>query len=177
MHPPLLLGLLVAMAGDAGDAERRLVADGQVGPAFLLRSQSHAVGHAFKPMARLGLRWALSPRVEVGGTISGLLDASEHYRVVGALAHGRLALWKRPTFSLGGGLALGAGYDADILHTDLRAGHPPVVPYGFVALDARWSIAGRWLLGAEAGWDNLSILRLGLLFGFELGRPGTHLSM
>lgn len=177
MHHSLLIGLIAALAGDPAVPGRLLVADSEVGPAFLLRSQSHAIGHAFKPVARFGLRWTLSERVEVGGAISGLLDVSEHYRVVGTFVHGRLALWKRRSFSLGGGLALGAGYNADILHADLQAGRSPVAPYGFVALDARWSIAGRWLVGTEAGWENLSILRLGLLFGFEFGAPGGARSL
>jgi len=174
MHHSALLGLVMALAGDPGRSARPLVVDSQVGPAFLLQSQSHAIGHAFKAVARLGLRYPLSPRLEVGGAISGLLDASDHYRIAGALAHGRLALWRRPSFSLGAGLALGAGYNADILHADLRAGRSPVVPYGFLAVDARWSIADQWLFGGEAGWENLSILRLGILFGFAFDRgPGA----
>lgn len=143
--------------------------DGQVGPVFLLRSRSKAVGHAWKPMARVGVRTTLRPRLEVGGTVSGLLDGSEHYRVLGLLAHGRFALLQRPGFSLGASLALGAGYDADILHADLEG--DSVVPYGFFAVDGRWELGRRWLLGVEAGWENVSILRLGLLVGIRLGDP------
>ena len=161
----LLLILLATLAAARARAEGSLVLDGQLGAAYLAHARSHAIGHAFKPAARLGLRRSVSDRLEVGGAISGLLDASEHYRVAGALVHGRLALWRRPAFSLGAGLALGVGYNADVLHGDLRAGALPVVPYGFVALDGRWSIADRWLVGAEAGWEDLSIVRLGLLFG------------
>jgi hypothetical protein len=179
----LLAGLLMCLAEapmpgaeatatpDQAAGASPLVLDAQVGPAFLMRSRSRAIGHAFKPVARLGLRFAVTPRLEVGGTVSGVVDASEHYRVLGVLGHARLALWRRPAFSLGAGAALGAGYNADILHTDLNAG-APVVPYGFVALDARWSIAGRALVGVEAGWENLSIVRVGLLVGFHL--PGRR---
>lgn len=172
MHRLLLLLMAILLAAPAR-AEPMFLVDGLVGPAFLMHSRSHAIGHAFKPTGRLGLRRRVGDRLEVGGSISGLIDASAHYRVVGALAHGRFALWQRPAFSLGGALALGAGNDADILHADLRAPGSPVIPYGFVALDARWSIAHRWLLGAEAGWENLSIVRLGALFGFvfEGGAP------
>jgi hypothetical protein len=177
MHPSALLGLVMALAGDPSRPAYPIVLDSQVGPAFLLQSKSHAIGHAFKPVARLGLRCTLSPRIEVGGAVSGLLDASAHYRVAGAFAHGRLALWRSPSFSLAANLAVGAGYNADILHADLRAGRPPVVPYGFLAVDARWSIGARWLIGSEAGWDNLSILRLGVLVGFAFdpspGDPHT----
>jgi hypothetical protein len=163
-----LILIAILLSGVVARAERRWLVDLQVGPAFLMRSQSHAIGHAFKPMARVGVRYTLTPRIEAGGTLTGLVDADEHYRVWGALAHGRLALWQRPAFSAGAALALGAGYNADILHTDLRAGASPVVPYGFVAVDARWSIGERWLVGAEAGWENLSIVRLGALFGVRL---------
>jgi hypothetical protein len=164
----LLFIVVAILVAPPARAEPPLVLDGQLGPAFLIHSRSHAVGHAFKPAARFGLRRPVTDRLEVGGSVSGLVDASAHYRVVGALAHARFALWQRPVFSLGGALALGAGYDADILHSDLRATRSPVIPYGFVALDARWSIARRWLIGAEAGWENLSMVRLGALFGFAL---------
>jgi hypothetical protein len=144
-----------------------LLVDGHVSPAFLTKSRSPAIGHGAKPMARLGVRGELRPRLEVGGALTGLVDASAHYRVLGALAHGRFALWQRPTFSLGGALALGAGLDADILHSDLSA-DATVLPYGFLALDARWSL-GPVRLGVEAGWENLSILRLGLLAAYRFG--------
>jgi hypothetical protein len=162
--------------GPASAAAEPLVLDGQVGPAYLSTSRSSAIGHSVKPVARVGLRVVLLPRLEVGGSIAGVLDSSEHYRVAGGLAHARLALWHRPGFSLGAGLGLGAGYDADILHDDL-AGGGSIAPYGMLAADARWSIGGRWLVGVEAGWDNLSIARLGLLVGVRLdgsGRSGTR---
>lgn len=136
---------ITALAALQARAEDSLLIDGQIGPAFLMRSLSHAVGHAFKAAARLGLRRSLGGRIEVGGALSGLLDGSAHYRVVGALSHGRVALWRRPAFSLGAGLGLGVGLNADILHGDLRAGASPMMPYGFLSLDARWAIAGRWL--------------------------------
>jgi hypothetical protein len=148
-------------------ADSALVLDAQLGPAFLMRSRSRAIGHAFKPMGRLGLRVQLVPRLEVGGSVSGVIDASEHYRVMGGLAQARLALWQRHAFSLGAAAALGLGYNADILHGDLRAS-APVAPYGSLALDGRWSIGERGLLGVEAGWENLSIIRLGLLVGARL---------
>jgi len=159
--------LAVAASGAAAVPARAdvdLIADGQVGPAFLTRSRSHAIGHAFKPAARLGLRAAFTPRLELGGAVSGIVDGNEHYRVVGGLAHARLAVWKGPVFSTGVGAALGAGNDADILHTDLRA-TSTVRPYGFLALDARWTVADRWLVGLEAGWEDLAILRVGVTLG------------
>jgi len=172
MHRLLFL-LVTFLVAPPARAEPSFVVDGQLGAAFLLHSRSHAIGHAFKPTARFGLRGRVGDRLEVGGSISGLVDASAHYRVVGALAQARFAVWRRSAFSLGGAIALGAGYDADILHADLRAKPYPVIPYGFLALDARWSIADRWLIGAEAGWEDLSIVRLGALFGFAFdgGKP------
>jgi hypothetical protein len=149
-------------------ADGTLVVDGQIGSALLLQSRSQAIGHGVKPTARLGLRTQIAPRLEVGGSLSALLDTSEHYRVLGGLATARFALWRRPAFSVGAGLGLGAGYNADILHSDLDA-EAPVAPYGTVAFDARWRIRDRWLIGAEAGWDNLSMVRIGMLVGYHLG--------
>jgi hypothetical protein len=158
-----LTGLAPARAAD----NSTLILDAQLGPAFLMKSRSRAIGHAFKPIGRLGLRAQLVPRLEVGGSVSGVVDASEHYRVIGGLAHARFALWQRPALSVGAAAALGLGYNADILHADLRA-RAPVAPYGCLALDGRWSIGERGLLGVEAGWENLSIVRLGLLVGARL---------
>ena len=141
-----------------------LVADAVVGGAFLGHSESHAIGHAFKPSARLGLRATLGERWELGGALSGIVDASEHYRVVGVLVQGRGAIVKGTVFSLGASLALGLGPDADVLHDGLR-GSDGLLGYGFAAVDARWTIASRWLLGAEAAWENVSIARFGLVVG------------
>lgn len=170
------VALVVGLAGagatpvSAVRAEPALIIDGQVGPAFLGRSRSSAVGHAFKPAARLGVRLPLSRRVEAGAAVSGIvdLDGSDHYRVLGALGHARLAVWEGSTFSLGTAAALGVGYDADILHRDLQA-DAPVIPYGFLAIDGRWNVGRNLLLGTEAAWENLSIIRLGLLVGLRLG--------
>jgi hypothetical protein len=67
------------------------------------------------------------------------------------------------SFSLGVSAALGAGYDADILHSSLEAG-ASVAPYNFVALDGRWRV-GPWLLGVEGAYENFAIVRAGLLIG------------
>jgi hypothetical protein len=161
------IAFLVAVLGrQSARAEDALVLDGQFGPALLTKSRSRAIGHGFKPVARLGLRFPAGRQLELGGALSGVVDASEHYRVLGVVAHARLALWRRPAFSFGAGVAFGAGYNADILHAALRA-DAPLIPYGFLALDARWSLGERWLVGVEGGWENLSIARLGLLFGFQ----------
>lgn len=142
-----------------------VVVDARVGPAFLTTSGSHAIGHMFRPTARLGARASLGERLELGGAALALLVASEHYRVLGALAHARYGLWMRPGFSVGASAALGAGYDADILHADLRA-DGRVAPYGFVALDARWALLGSWLMGVEAAWENRAAVSLGFLVGW-----------
>jgi hypothetical protein len=157
---------VLALSRPAAASERPLVLDANLGPAFLMKSRSKAIGHAFKPAARLGLRLPWAERFELGGAVSGVVDGSEHYRVLGALAHGRLAVWRTPAFSAGAGLAVGAGYDADILHADLNGGGA-VLPYGFLALDARWSVGRRWLVGVEAAWENLSVARLGALLGLR----------
>ena len=161
----VLAGAISPAWGQSASAGRApLVADAVVGAAFLGHSESHAIGHAFKPSARLGLRATLAARWELGGALSGIVDASAHYRVVGVLVQGRGAIVKGAVFSLGASLALGLGPDADILHDGLR-GTDGLLGYGFAALDARWTIASRWLLGTEAAWENLSIARVGLVVG------------
>lgn len=170
MRALLLSAVFICGAASSAAAERRYVLDVVVGPAFLTKSRSRAIGHGFKPAARIGLRVGLLPRLEVGGTVSGIVDESEHYRVVGGLAHGRFALWQRPAFSVGTSLAVGAGYDADILHSSLEA-RGRILPYGFAALDARWFVRPGWLVGVEAGWENLSTVRLGALLGFAWDAP------
>jgi hypothetical protein len=57
------LGLVTALARDPALPAPRVVADSQIGPALLLQ-QSHAIGHAFKPVARLGFQLALGPRFD-----------------------------------------------------------------------------------------------------------------
>jgi hypothetical protein len=146
-------------------AARPFVVDARVGPAWLTTSRSHALGHMIRPTARLGARAPLGERVELGGSAMALLVGSEHYRVLGAVAHARYALWERTTFSLGAGAGLGVGYDADILHADLEA-PGRVAPYGFLAADARWTLFRRWLVGVEAAWENRAALTLGLLVGW-----------
>lgn len=169
LYPAVAIAIVSSVAMTApASADGTLVVDGQIGPALLLQARSRALGHGVKPTARLGVRTQIMPRLEVGGSVSALLDTSVHYRVMGGLATARFALWQRPAFSVGAALGLGAGYNADILHSDLDA-DAPLAPYGMVAMDARWRIGDRWLIGAEAGWDNLSIVRLGMLAGFHFG--------
>jgi hypothetical protein len=164
----VLGGLVFAPAMAAASmnkaTDRSLVADVAVGPAMLLKTKSKAPAHLLKPALRLGVRWQLCDRLEIGGALTGLVSTSEHYRVLGVLGHARYALWQRPRFDLGVSAALGAGTDADILHKDLKASGT-ILPYGFVALDGRWALGQNWLLGAEVGFENLGMLRLGLLFG------------
>ncbi len=166
-----IIPILAALYGRTAIAEERpMLVDIRLGPAFLTKSGSHAIGHLFKPAARLGLRVTLGERLEVGGSVGGLLSTSEHYRVLGAVAHVRYALWSRPDFSLGASAALGLGYDADILHADLHA-DGRISPYGFLALDGRWALGPSWLVGVEASWENVAVMHLGVLVGRRFGGP------
>lgn len=162
----VLLVLPVPLAKADGPA---WTADATLGPTLLLRSKSKAVGHLLKPHLVATVRRTVLPGLTLGGGVSAILDSSEHYRVLGALAVARYAVVDGPGFSFGPSLALGLGYDADILHDDLRASGK-VAPYGFLAADARWNLGTRWQLGAELGWENLSMLRLGLLVGMRWGK-------
>ena len=104
-----------------------------------MKSRSHTPTHLFKPSLRLGLRGELGERLEVGGALVGVISASEHYRVLGALGQGRYAAVRTRAFSLGASAGVGLGYDADILHADLSAG-AKVAPYWLVSIDGRWAI-------------------------------------
>ena len=139
----------------------RFVVDARIGPALLLKSQSKVPRHLIKPELRLGGRMLPVDRWELGLALEGLLDASEHYRVLGLVAHARYAALEAESFSLGVSAALGAGYDADILHSDLAA-DASVAPYYFLALDARWQ-HGPFLIGTQGAIQNLAIVQLGLL--------------
>jgi hypothetical protein len=164
------LGTFLGQApASAEEAQPRWATSAVVGPTLLLRSKSKAVGHLLKPHSLLSARRTLWPRLEVGGALTAILDSSEHYRVLGGLALARYAIVDGPGFSLGATAALGLGYDADILHKDLKASST-VIPYGYLATDGRWTLGRRWQLGAEAGWENLSMLRLGVLVGFRWGK-------
>jgi hypothetical protein len=138
--------------------------DARVGPALLLRSQSHALRHVLKPDLRLGARIGYRERWEFGAAVDALVDGSEHYRVLGLMGQARFAVLQAAAFSLGVSAALGAGYDADILHSSLQA-DGRVAPYYFAALDGRWRVS-RWLVGVEAGYQNAAILQGGLLLGY-----------
>lgn len=152
-------------ASDGQAATRPLIVDLRLGAALLTRSRSKALGNLIKPDARLGARLVLRPRIEIGGAITALLVGSEHYRVLGALAHLRYAPLQSARASLGFAIALGAGYDADILHTSLHAANR-IAPYGFIAADGRFRLGGGpWFAGAELGWQNLAMVQLGATLG------------
>jgi hypothetical protein len=89
-----MVALLLAIPSTAR-AERALVIDGVLGPAYLTESRSHAVSHLFKPLLRLDLRAEVAPWLEIGGGALALLTSSEHYRVVGGVGHARLAATAR----------------------------------------------------------------------------------
>jgi hypothetical protein len=154
--------------GAAAAKPNALVSDGVVGAAYLTKARSHTISHLFKPIVRFDLRAEIVSRLEVGGGAVAILSSSEHYRVLGALGEARFALFQAPAFSLGGSAGLGLGYDADILHTDLKAG-ARIAPYWLVAVDGRWALGDRWLLGVEAGWQNAALLHLGAILGRRLG--------
>jgi hypothetical protein len=148
-----------------GPLSPTVVTDARIGPALLFKSQSKAPVHLIKPDLRVGGRLLLRERWEMGASVNGLLVASEHYRVLGFMGHVRYAVIDTGSFSLGAAAALGGGYDADILHADLRAAGK-VAPYYFVAVDGRFQL-DRFLLGAETAFENLAVLQLGVLVGYR----------
>lgn len=152
----------------AAEPERTFVVDGLLGPAHLVQSRSHAPSHLFKPLLRVAVRTELIPRLEVGGAAIALLSPSAHYRILGGLGSARFAVIRGARFSLGPSAALGAGHDADILHADLSA-TARIAPYWLLAIDGRWQVGDRWLVGAEAGWHNAAVLYLGAVVGARLG--------
>jgi hypothetical protein len=177
MHGPRLLAVItsaIALSGAVAEVRAETatpgpswVIDGRLGAAMLMKSRSKALGHLFKPDLLVSARRTLGERLEAGAALSALIAGSEHYRVLGLLAHARYAVWRPGRVSLGISGALGAGHDADILHRDLSA-DGSVAPYGFVAADGRWAIGQRWFVGLEVGFENLSMLQLGARVGWRL---------
>jgi len=157
----LVSALAFPLAASESSSVREFVADARLGPALLLRSQSHALRYLWKPDLRLGARVAWNDRWEFGAALDALLDASAHYRVLGLMAHARFAPIRVASFSLGASAGLGAGYDADILHSSL-VGTERVVPYEFLALDARWHIH-RAFLGAEVAYQSFALVQAGVV--------------
>ncbi len=142
----------------------RWLAELQLGGAYLMHTQSKAVGHLFKPQLSLSLRHRAHQRYELGGSVLALLDKNEHYRVLGLQATARRDLWVARTFSWGVLLGLGAGYNADILHRDLNA-RASLAFYGSLATDVRWQLQGAWQLGARVELVNVALVNLGLTVG------------
>lgn len=161
---PGMVALLLARRAQA----EPLILDARLGPALLLHSQSKVPAHLVKPALRLEARDVVTDRLELGASLGGLISTSEHYRVLGIMAQGRWAVIARETFSLGVFLGLGAGYDADILHTNLVAPHR-IAPYYEGGLDARLRF-GRTFVGLESSVENIALVHIGLLVGCELGR-------
>lgn len=142
----------------------RWLAELQLGGAHLMHTRSNAVGHLFKPQLSVSLRHQVGCRYELGGSLLALLDENEHYRVLGVQATARRDLWMGRAFSWGVLLSLGAGYNADILHRDLKAG-APLALYGSLATDVNWRLHGAWQLGARVGLLNVALINLGLTVG------------
>lgn len=164
----LATGWLAGAGGLEASALRPLVLDLRAGPAYLAHRGSNALPHIVKPSLRLGVRGLWGARWELGAEVSGLLSGNEHYRAWAILGRARFALCQRPAGSVGVSLALGAGYDADILHADRRAGRT-LTAYGAAALDARWAVGRGWHVGIEAAWERLAIAHIGLLVGRRFG--------
>lgn len=149
------------------DVPGTFVVDAQVGPTFLLNSESNALPHLLKPMLALALRYSWLSSVELGGQVVALLDTDRNYRVLGALAQARYALWVRPSVSLGASLGVGPGYDANILRDGLSGGGG-VTLYGRLGVDARWNVAETYFLGVHLGTTNAATADLALLAGLRL---------
>jgi hypothetical protein len=165
----VLAAILAAGRETTATAEgKTVIVDGVLGPAYLSNARSHTVSHLFKPIVRLDAGVGMLERLEVGGALLGVASASEHYRVLGVLGRTRYAALRRGAFTLGPSAALGAGYDADILHGDLAA-DAKIAPYWLLGIDARWVVSGVWLMGIDASWQNGSLLTLGLMAGCRLG--------
>ncbi|MDX2023720.1 MAG: hypothetical protein SF187_26010 [Deltaproteobacteria bacterium] len=157
VHASLAFAAPVQVAASVEGMPRPTVGFG-LGPAVLLKSQSHAVSHLIKPLASLYVRWPWRERFEFGAQAVALADDNQHYRVLGALGQARWQAWARGVFSTGFAAGLGAGHDADILHANLQGGGISV--YGTAGVDARWNVGSRWAVAAEVDTLNLATVRL-----------------
>jgi hypothetical protein len=156
-----------ALAGERGAAGS---IDGAFGPGLMMRSQSKALGHLFKPVVSLTVGWQVTERWQLGPGLIGVTSGNEHYRFLGLFARARRLLWDGKRLTWGASLALGGARDADILHRDLRANRSLTV-HGAFASDLRWRWGPTWQTGLELGWENLAIARLGLVVSRAWGTP------
>jgi len=167
--------LCVASAGEYADAAETATADGEKSApawrasadfdaALFLHSRSLAIGHVIKPALRVTVDRRLPlfglSKLRVGGQAFGIVDSSEHYRAWGLMASALYPLVEGALFHLDANLTLGAGLNADILHSDLEA-DIPVIPYGSLGLRAAFSVYEDIRVGTQIYFTNLSVLSLG----------------
>ncbi len=133
--------------------------------ALFLHSRSKAIGHLLKPAARLTIerpwRQGPVPKLRVGAQAFAILDTSSHYRVWALALSALYPLVEGSRFELSANASVGASLNADILHSDLKAG-VPVLPYAAIGLRGAWKLSTEFHLGVQLYWSELSIVSLGL---------------
>lgn len=92
---------------------------GKGGVTTFFNTQSKILEHMLKPVVKLEVGWVALPDLLIGVEMSAIADASEFYRVVGATAVGRAAIYRGDVFSFWFGWGAGAGMGPRILSPDL----------------------------------------------------------
>lgn len=149
---------IVEGGADAADAGPTWYVAAKGGVTTFFNSQSKVLEHMLKPVVRLEVGWIATPDLLVGVELSAVADASEYYRVVGATAVGRAAIYRGDVFSFWFGWGAGAGMGPRILAPDLLA-----VSQATLWLQAgllfRWQVLPDVLaLGLDVTNENASLL-------------------
>jgi len=141
-------------------SDSQWVVGSRVGLAWFAHSQSLALQHLFKPSLALHARTSITPNVEFGGGVSGILVASSNYQVAGVYGLARYVFWSTKAFQWGAYAGLGVGSNPPILHADLRS-KAPLLPFGTMGTEVSWELADGFWLGIEGADEQLSVVHLG----------------
>jgi hypothetical protein len=133
---------------------------------YFTQARSFALSHRVKPGVRLAWQRELWPKLHVGPALGGVVTGNENYFVSGVYALANYSAVESPSFVFEVLLGLGAGYNAPILHGDLKAGFP-LVPYAYVGLLGGLRVSQTWVLGLELGGEQITVVDLGLTLHHE----------
>jgi len=140
---------------------------GRAGFVYFGRSRSHALPHFLKPAFRLDYSRSLNARWELGFSLKGVGTTNANYGVWSTLGQLGYALVLGNDFRLVALLGLGAGYNAPILHSDLKAGFP-IIPYAALGLEPRWRVGQSMELGVSLESEQLTVIQLAMLLSYRL---------
>ncbi|NUN16621.1 MAG: hypothetical protein HUU55_23590 [Myxococcales bacterium] len=135
--------------------------------AFPLTSQSPALPHVLKPMARLEAGYRFTNRLGFGVEISAVVDGNSNYRLLSGTLTGRAAAYLGELFSVWLGWGVGAGNAPPILASDLIVTEDVALTVE-IALQLRWVVVENLLsLGIDFIDQNIVVISTAATVQFE----------